>query len=103
MTLGEYMKTNVWRPLGIACMTFHPEQDQNLLASMVDMSVRPGGENRFGTPAKPEAKVAWSEDKMWARNVEDDSGGAGVSVSCLYSEPRIGPNAVVLQNDINTD
>jgi hypothetical protein len=59
------MKQNIWMPLGIRGMTFHLEEDQTLLDSMVDMSMRLGGENIFGTPENPDAKVAWSKDKVW--------------------------------------
>ncbi|KAG9234470.1 beta-lactamase/transpeptidase-like protein [Amylocarpus encephaloides] len=90
ITLGEFMRNNIWDPLGITSMTFHPEQQPEIRSSMVDMSQRLGGENLFGTPANPMAKVVWSKDNVWAPN-KDDSGGGGAFVShghCAFDRGR---------------
>jgi CubicO group peptidase (beta-lactamase class C family) len=79
MGLEEYMRKNIWDPLNIKGISFHPESN-GLLESLVDMSVRLGGANQYGTPAKPEEKVVWSEDIVW-KSMEEESGGAGTYVS----------------------
>jgi CubicO group peptidase (beta-lactamase class C family) len=79
MRLDDYMRKNIWDPLNVNGMTFHLERS-DLSKSLVDMSVRLGGENKYGTPANPAGEVVWSEDKVW-KPMEEESGGAGIYVS----------------------
>ena len=39
-TLEEYMKANIWRPLGIEDMTFFPQQHPNFKGRMTGMTIR---------------------------------------------------------------
>lgn len=77
MSLEKYLEKYIWEPLGITSMTFHPEKRPDILATIPEMSARQGGLNIFGTVADPEAKVAYTDDKVWALNLPDDNGGAG--------------------------
>lgn len=39
-TLEEYMKANIWRPLGIKDITFWPEKNPNMKSRMASMTIR---------------------------------------------------------------
>ena len=53
VSLGNYMKKNIWDPLGITNMTFHPEERPDMLQLLPAMTERQGGVNAFGTALGP--------------------------------------------------
>jgi CubicO group peptidase (beta-lactamase class C family) len=78
MTLENYLEKNVWGPLGIKSMTFHPKTKPTCLDKLTDMSVRAGGENtEFGIPADPDGKVEYTDDRVWNLETPGISAGAG--------------------------
>lgn len=72
MHLEDYMKANIWGPLGIKDMTFHLEKRENLRKRMPDMSMRdPEGSG----------KAVHKEGKTWDDPLDGAFGGAGVYAS----------------------
>ena len=71
VSLEEYMKLNIWEPLGITDMTFHLEKREDLRARMVDMSQR--------DPVT--GKAVHRATKTWDDPLDDAFGGAGVYAS----------------------
>ena len=66
-TLEEYMKANIWQPLGIKSMTFWPERHPDMRARMTDMTVRD----------KEIGKVIHSSDGLRMARGKDCFGGHG--------------------------
>ena len=68
MSLEDYMKANIWEPLGIRDMTFHLEKREDLRKRMPDMSIRdPEGSGR----------AIHKEGKTWDDPIDAAFGGAG--------------------------
>ena len=73
MSLEEYMRKNIWEPLGIKDMTFFLQSHPDLLAKRADTSVRdPEGSGR----------LIYADDKYWHEDNEDCFGGMA-----LFSTP----------------
>lgn len=70
-TLEEYMKNNIWKPLGIKDMTFWPEQHPNMKGRMVGMTIRDEGTG----------KVIHDPDGPKLPRGKDCFGGHGASAS----------------------
>jgi CubicO group peptidase (beta-lactamase class C family) len=70
LTLEEYMKQNLWEPLGVKDMTFSLERRPDLAARMADMSIRDGSGKLHFTPKK------FHVDKE-GKECQDCFGGAG--------------------------
>lgn len=73
MSLEEYMKENLWKPLGIKDMTFNLGRRPDLKEKMTDMSLR----------SEETGKVEFSDDRQQYEvtkgvEVEDCMGGQGV-------------------------
>ena len=67
ISLEEYMKVNIWEPLGIKDMTFHLEKREDLRARMPDLCRRDAATGK-----------AVFNGKGWVDPVEDAFGGAGL-------------------------
>ena len=73
MSLEDYMKANIWGPLGIKDITFHLEKREDLRIRMPAMSMRdPSGSG----------KAVYKEGKTWDDPLDTAFGGAGA-----YSSP----------------
>lgn len=68
ISLEDYMKAHIWKPLGIKDMTFHLEKREDLRKRMVDTSERD----------TTTSKAVHHEGKLWDDPVETAFGGAGV-------------------------
>ena len=76
LTLEEYMRKNLWEPLGIKDMTFKINSRPDMKARMADMSERD----------EESGKVKYTPSKAWFANadgsdLEDCMGGQGVFTS----------------------
>lgn len=65
MSLGEYLQTHVWRPLGLRNMSFHLDHRPEMLARLPHMSERQGGTNNFATALRPEMQVKHTDNGIW--------------------------------------
>jgi CubicO group peptidase (beta-lactamase class C family) len=77
ISLQDYLETNVYGPLGIKGITFHPKTKPATWAKMTDMSERSGGINRFGVAVDPEGKVEYTKHRIWNPEPSGISAGAG--------------------------
>lgn len=77
-TLEEYFQKNIFSPLGIKSMTFHPKNNPAISSKMTDMSIREGGVKMFGNPANPDGKVVYTDDPLFNPEMPDCTGGAGL-------------------------
>jgi len=78
ITLQAYLEKNIWGPLEVKSMTFHPTSNPAILEKLVDMSERAGGVTPYHLAADPEGKVGYTTNRAW--NMESTpgcSGGAG--------------------------
>ena len=64
--LGQFMKQNIWDPLGMASTTFHPEEVGDIQTRLASMSVR--------LPSKP---LTPFDGALLTVPAKDDLGGAG--------------------------
>ena len=76
LTLEEYMRQNLWEPLGITDMTFQLKSRPDLKERMADMSVRD----------EESGKVKYTDERMTYQDadgeeVQDCMGGQGVFTS----------------------
>ena len=86
MTLSEYIKKNIWEPLGITNMTFHIEQRPDMRDRMLELSIRQGGFHPlFLTVADPNGKLEWGTNPWMDIDdiQEDDEGGFGIFGSAI--------------------
>lgn len=74
-TLEEYMKENLWGPLGISDMTFFLSKRPDIDARMADMSLR----DETGKVRYTESKVTYVDGE--GKEVENCMGGQGVFTS----------------------
>lgn len=77
ITLEQYLEKNVWGPLGMNSMTFHPASTPAVKEKLVDMVVHPGGITVFGTAAEPNAKVEHTDETVWSHKTVHCHGGGG--------------------------
>lgn len=78
ISLEDYMKKNIWEPLGMVDTTFHLETRPDMRARWVDMARREGGSDPLlGIPSNPDGKIDKSSDRVWPDPIEYESGGAG--------------------------
>jgi CubicO group peptidase (beta-lactamase class C family) len=66
-TLGSYMQTHIWEPLGMKLTSFRLQERSDIKARRADMSRRDG----YG-------KVVPSPTRFFQENAPDDQGGGGV-------------------------
>jgi CubicO group peptidase (beta-lactamase class C family) len=78
VTLEEYFKKNIWGPLGVSSMTFHPRRNAKIFSKLVDMSIREGGVKMFMNPADPNGKVLYTDDRVYNMDMPENTGGAGL-------------------------
>lgn len=80
INLQDYMKKNLWEPLGIKGMTFHLDQSPEIKERLAAMSKREGDVHPiFGVTLNPTGKVEWTPGMMWPDTIPvgDEFGGAG--------------------------
>lgn len=77
ISLEDYMKKNIWEPLGVTSICFYPKRHPEVMAKLVDMSDRGAGLSVFGTAAHPDAKVIYTGNTVWNLETDGCSGGAG--------------------------
>ncbi|KAG4035560.1 hypothetical protein MFRU_001g03290 [Monilinia fructicola] len=77
ISLEEYLRKNVWGPLGIENITFHPVQHPDILSKLIAMSTREGGVNKYGTTDNPEGKAKYTSKVIFDPGTQDCHGGAG--------------------------
>ncbi|CAD6443446.1 9651a630-2275-43db-bdea-15e8df808855 [Sclerotinia trifoliorum] len=91
ISLEEYSKKNVWEPLGVESITFHPVQHPEINSKIVAMSRREGPLTPTGTTANPDGKVTYTSQVLFHPGTKDCYGGAGTFGSpldyfkCLHS------------------
>lgn len=73
----EYLEKNVWMPLGITTMTFHPKTKPATMERLADMSERAGGISPYGLAVDPEGKVEYTANTVWNLEANGISAGAG--------------------------
>lgn len=83
--LGEFMKENIWDPLGMSSTTFHLEQEADIRRRLASMSVR-----------LPSGDLAPLGHQLLADPAKDDLGGAGAYSS---ASDYIKVLASILRND----
>lgn len=84
-TLGEFMKENIWDPLGMTSTTFHLEHEEHIRTRLASTSVR-----------LPSGDIAPYTDPLLADPARDDIGGAGAYSS---ASDYIKVLASILRND----
>ncbi|QSZ33995.1 hypothetical protein DSL72_005575 [Monilinia vaccinii-corymbosi] len=77
VSLEEYLQRNVWGPLGIENITFHPVQHPDILSKLITLSRREGGVTRYGTTDNPGGKVKYNSRVIFDPATQDCHGGAG--------------------------
>jgi CubicO group peptidase (beta-lactamase class C family) len=77
LSLENYLKKNVWGPLGVESMTFFPNKDPKVSAKLADLSLRAGGITMMGTAQDPNGSVKHTDDTVWNKDIAFCSGGAG--------------------------
>lgn len=83
ISLEEYLRKNVWGPLGMDNITFHPAQHPEVLSKMVAMSTREGGVNKYGSTDNPNGKVKYTRKVLFDPATTECHGGAGTFGSPL--------------------
>jgi CubicO group peptidase (beta-lactamase class C family) len=78
LDLETYFKKNIWGPLGVESITFHPQGHPTTLQRLTDMSLRQGGISPMGAAINPEAPVEYSSDRVFSLDAPDCFGGAGL-------------------------
>ncbi|RFU26527.1 hypothetical protein B7463_g9821, partial [Scytalidium lignicola] len=77
-TLQAYMEKNIWAPLDIKLMTFHPDEDLEVQKRLVGMSRR--GPVKRGPRApmhNSDEKVEWTDEALFEYPIVDEWGGVG--------------------------
>jgi CubicO group peptidase (beta-lactamase class C family) len=92
MSLEQFMKENLWDPLGIKDMTFNPSERPDLKARLADMSLR--GED--GKVAFSEERLPYHDENM--EFVTECMGGQG---SFLSAEEYVKVLKAVLNADVD--
>jgi CubicO group peptidase (beta-lactamase class C family) len=77
LSLEDYMKANIWGPLGIKNITFHPKQNPEVLSRLADMSERDCAVTMFGTATDKNAKLKYTSNGVWKMDSVTEHGGAG--------------------------
>ncbi|KAJ8071180.1 hypothetical protein OCU04_001519 [Sclerotinia nivalis] len=91
ISLEEYLRKNVWGPLGMDGITFHPVQHPEIFSKLVTMSKREGAVTQFGTTGNPEGKAVYTSQVPFNPATKDCYGGVGAFGSpvdyfkCLHS------------------
>ena len=75
ISLEDYMRENIWKPLEIKDMTFFLQSRPDLLERRADISVR--------DPTDGSSKLMYVDDEYWHEDPDDCFGGMA-----LYSTPR---------------
>jgi CubicO group peptidase (beta-lactamase class C family) len=76
LTLEEYMKRNLWEPLGIKDMTFQLKSRPDMKARMADMSLR---DEKSGKVRHTDVRMTYQDAN--GEEVQDCMGGQGVFTS----------------------
>lgn len=92
-TLENYMRTNIWDPLGIKDMTFHLASRPDMKERMADMSVR---DPATGKVRHTDTRMPYLDGE--GKECSDDFGGQGVFTS---AEEYLKVLKAVLTNDEN--
>ncbi|KAF7880615.1 uncharacterized protein EAF02_007461 [Botrytis sinoallii] len=77
MSLERYFRKNIWGPLGMDSMTFHPTQHPEIFSRLITMSQREGGVTQYGTTDNPTGKVKYTSQVPFDPATKDCQGGAG--------------------------
>jgi CubicO group peptidase (beta-lactamase class C family) len=77
LSLEDYMKKNIWGPLGMNHITFFPKKDPEVMSRLADMSERDCPVTMFGTAEDPNAKLKYTDNTIWAIESVACHGGAG--------------------------
>jgi len=77
INLEEYLKKNVWGPLGMKNVTFFPSQHPEVLSRLATVSWRHGGTNIFGSTDNPDGKVEYTNELFYTLKAKECEGGAG--------------------------
>jgi CubicO group peptidase (beta-lactamase class C family) len=77
LSLEEYMKKNIWSPLGMQHMTFSPKKNPAVMERLMDMSERECDITIYGTAKDPNAKLVYTEKTVWDMETATFHGGAG--------------------------
>lgn len=77
-TLQSYMQKNIWEPLGIKLMTFHPDEHPEVQQRLVGMTSRgPVKRPAWSPPYQSDEKVEWTHEVMTKYPTKNEWGGAG--------------------------
>ncbi|KAH8820817.1 beta-lactamase/transpeptidase-like protein [Xylogone sp. PMI_703] len=77
ITLQSYLEKNVWQPLDIKLMTFHPDEHPEVQKRLVGMTHRGAGAGILGISGGDDEKVEYTDDTLFSYPLADEWGGAG--------------------------
>ena len=77
MSLEDYMKKNIWEPLGIKHLSFFPKKNPEIMSRLVDMTERDCPVTMFGTAEDPNAKLKHTDRTVWDMESVACHGGVG--------------------------
>ncbi|KAM0149973.1 hypothetical protein ACHAPG_009102 [Botrytis cinerea] len=77
ISLERYFRKNIWEPLGIENITFHPTQHPEIFSKLIAMSKREGGITRYGTTDNATGKAQYTSQVPFDPATKDCQGGAG--------------------------
>lgn len=79
ISLESYMRTSIWRPLGIIDATFNLPTRPDMKGRLTPMTFRNGPiDKRTGATLAPDAEVVHSVKGAWPENMAGEHGGAGM-------------------------
>ncbi|KAH8816717.1 beta-lactamase/transpeptidase-like protein [Xylogone sp. PMI_703] len=79
VTLQSYMEKNIWHPLGITLLTFHPDEHPEVKRRLVGMSKRGTAKRIAREPTyNSDEKVEYTDETFFKYPMADEWGGAGV-------------------------
>lgn len=77
LSLEDYMKQNIWEPLGMKHITFFPKKNPEVISRLTDMSERDCPFTIFGTAEDANAKLKYTDNTIWNMDSVACHGGAG--------------------------
>lgn len=82
MSLEAYMQKYIWDPLGIENITFHQELKPEVRKNLVKLTMR-GELGVYVAPKRSDAKVRWTDDKLYDDPIVDEFGSGGAIGSAV--------------------
>lgn len=79
VSLQDYMRENIWDPVGAENITFHLEQNGKVRDGLVTLSARGGIPDpvHVAPAVRSEEKVVWMTERLYEDPIADEYGGGG--------------------------